>query len=632
MKHGMKSLFLILLLATPVLGQRSLEFESMAVRARLDSAGALHVTEELGYVFNGDWNGGERVVQLHEGQRFTFENLSRREPNGELKPLNYGSVDEVDGYVANDSAIRWRSRLPSDPPFRNTRITYVLEYTLSNILLERRGQYILRHDFAFPERPGVIQRILVDIELDPVWQSDSAARRFEGGPLPIGKGFIIEGKFAFKGDGPLPEAVHDPLYERVVLAGGLVFLPMLLWWMLLRREEKLGRFAPLNLSEITPEWIERNLVTIPAEVAGAAWDEDVDKHEVSALLARWVGEGKVKSSSSSSDMKLELLVPRETFEGHERELIDKLFFDGDKTSTAAIKTHYASTGFNPSAVITRGVRARTEELAQLRERSVRLGRLITIPALLASVYFLYRAWKPNEDLHTGVIVGLVVMAIFSLITVIAAILWRGRIDQGRAEMKTFRTIIVMVVAGALVMVVGDFVSLDAQMGVAAAALMFVSMIINAAKSKKGPGAIAFRKRLASARQFFTNELQKPEPAIDDRWFPYVIAFGLDEQASSWATRFGAEKAQSSRSSSSIYPSTSSTTSSSSSSSDSPSWSGGGGAFGGAGATGTWAAAAGGLAAGVAAPSSSSSGGGGSSSGGGGGGGGSSSGGGSGGGW
>jgi len=629
MKQRVKRLVLILLLAAPVLGQRSLEFESMAVRARLDSAGALHVTEELGYLFNGDWNGGERVVHLRKGQRYTFENLGRREPTGELKPLTYGSLDEVDGFTTVDeSAVRWRSRLPSDPPFHDTRITYVLEYTLFNILKERGGRYILDHDFAFLERPGLIRRMTVDLELDPVWQQNGPLNRhFEGGPLPVGRGFVIGGTFDFKGDGPRPEAVHDPLYERIALVAGLILVPFLLWQRLLRREEKLGRFAPLNPSEITPQWIEQKLVTIPAEVAGAAWDEDVDKHEVSALLARWVAEEKVRSTSSPGQMKLELRVPREAFEGHERELIDKLFFDGDVTSTNLIRAHYASTGFNPAAIISRGVRVRANDLAQLNDKALRLGSLITVPAFFAGVYFLYRAWKPDEDLHTGVIIGLCVMAFFALIAAIAAMLWRGRIDHGRAEMSPFRMVIVLAVLGPLVMAAGNFVSFDAQAGVGAFALMFASLIIDFAKSKRGPGAIAFRKRLASARQFFMEELQKPDPAIDDRWFPYVIAFGLDDQASSWATRFGAPG--NSRGSHSSSPTSSSA--SSSSSSTTPSWSGGGGAFGGAGATGTWAAAAGGLAAGVAAPSSGSSGGGGGSSSSGGGGG-SSSGGGSGGGW
>src|SRR4029079_6708181 len=158
------------------------------------------------------------------------------------------------------------------------------------------------------------------------------------------------------------------------------------------------RFAPLNTAEITPKWIEENLVTIPAEVAGAAWDDEVEASEVSALLSRRVAEGKLTSTTpSTGEMNLKLNVPRETFEGYERELIDKLFFDGDETSTARIQAHYASSGFNPTSVIKSGVLRRVSDLAQIRERAMRLGILITAPALLAAIYYLFRGWDGHQE-------------------------------------------------------------------------------------------------------------------------------------------------------------------------------------------------------------------------------------------
>ena len=52
--------------------------------------------------------------------------------------------------------MRWRSRLPSDPEFSDTAIVYLLEYTLTGILLQRADGYLLDHDFAFPDRTGEI--------------------------------------------------------------------------------------------------------------------------------------------------------------------------------------------------------------------------------------------------------------------------------------------------------------------------------------------------------------------------------------------------------------------------------------------------------------------------------------------
>ena len=178
-------------------------------------------------------------------------------------------------------------------------------------------------------------------------------------------------------------------------------------------------------------------------------------------------------------------------------------------------------------------------------------------------------------------------------------------------------------------VFSDGFGFDVRLGATLLALALFNSMINQARSRERAQGIALRKRLASARRYFQQELDRPQPALRDEWFPYVLAFGLDKDAQDWFKAYGGQSAGSSTSSWSSSPSTSSSSSGSGSSSSAPTgWSGGGGAFGGAGATSTWALAAGSLAAGVAAPSSSGSSGGG----GGGGGGGSSSGGGGGGGW
>ena len=216
--------------------------------------------------------------------------------------------------------------------------------------------------------------------------------------------------------------------------------------------------------------------------------------------------------------------------------------------------------------------------------------------------------------------------------------WRGRIDRGLGGVLGFLIPggLMLLFAGAVVTgfrdvpllsrVFSSGFSYEVRLGATLLALALFNSMINQARSRERAQGIALRKRLASARRYFQQELDRPQPALRDEWFPYVLAFGLDKDAQDWFKAYGAQSAGSSTSSWSSSPSTSS--SGSSSSSAPTGWSGGGGAFGGAGATSTWALAAGSLAAGVAAPSSSGS----SGSSGGGGGGGSSSGGGGGGGW
>src|SRR5258706_557585 len=140
--------------------------------------------------------------------------------------------------------------------------------------------------------------------------------------------------------------------------------------------------------------------------------------------------------------------------------------------------------------------------------------------------------------------------------------------------------------------------------------------------RERPKKIARRKFLTAAREFFRRELESPRPKLEDRWFPWIIAFGLGKSADRWFRAYGAPAANAGA----VTSRGSSGGSSSTDSGSSGSWTGGGGSFGGAGTSGSWATAAGAMAAGVAAAGSGGSGGGG------GGGGGGSSGGGGGGGW
>jgi uncharacterized membrane protein YgcG len=151
------------------------------------------------------------------------------------------------------------------------------------------------------------------------------------------------------------------------------------------------------------------------------------------------------------------------------------------------------------------------------------------------------------------------------------------------------------------------------------ALSIANASINGMKSVQSREAIAFRKRLTTGRSFFLKELKEPRPDLRDRWYPWMLAFGLGPQVDFWSSHHTPATSRSSED----YTSSTSTTSSSTH--GGTGWSGGGGLSGGAGASGTWAAAAAGMAAGVAAPSSNGSGSSSSSSGG-------SSGGGGGGGW
>jgi uncharacterized membrane protein YgcG len=604
----MRRLLLILCFAASAQG-RTLDWDLLAVKARLDKDGRLHVREEQSIVFDGDWNGGERVFRIEPGQTLQFRSISRWDPQWQRWiPLREGGLSAVDEYqFVNDRTLRWRSRLPGDPPFQKTRITYALDYTLANVLVKGLGGYQLDHNFVFPDRDGEIRRFTLDLDLAPEWKATGIEKHLEAGPLPPGRDLLVRGTLEYAGSAE-PEARRSTFPVRATLALLVIVIPILLFQSMLGRERALGRLAPLDVASVNKLWIERNLLPIAAEVVGTAWDEDVGANEVSALLARWAGEGRIKTTvAAKDDLRMELLATRESFEGYERELIDKLFFDGDSTSTTEIRAHYRNRGFNPGSIVGRHLRDKVDALLRNTEPAPRIRKVATVILFVIAAVIFATNFKESVLAIAGVwLLGVLWMAGFFL-----ALRWRGRIDHGRQQTISFAIPVALAVAVVVVILFLDPFRLTLQVGYVAAVLMVANSVLNAAKSKRGAQAIAHRKRLASVREYFIRELQKPAPAIDDRWFPYVIAFGLNDQASAWMASFGTAHAASTFSHSS---------SSGSSSSSTPSWSGGGGAFGGAGATASWGAAAAGMAAGVASASSSGGGGGGGSSGGGGGGG------------
>ena len=151
---------------------RTLRWSRLAVIAHLDADGRLHVQERHSIVFDGDWNGGERTFRQSLENVLHLDRISRIDASGQVIPLREDkSFTNVDDYAwANSNTLRWRTRLPSDPPFQHREITYLLEYTDANILIPTDDSYLLDHNFGLPDLEWPIDVYSVDLTLDPVWQ------------------------------------------------------------------------------------------------------------------------------------------------------------------------------------------------------------------------------------------------------------------------------------------------------------------------------------------------------------------------------------------------------------------------------------------------------------------------------
>ena len=632
------------LLAASPAAARELYWKSLEVGATLDAEGVLHVVERQHMVFTGDWNGGERRFDLRPGQEVELRRMTRIDPEtGARREVREGSLDDLDRYAwFSDRVLRWRSRLPGDPPFVRTEIVYDVAYSLYGALVKTGGRYVLSHDFAFADRPGDIEVVVVTLRIDPAWRVDGPREQtFRGGRLPPGRGYVVRTELEWSGAGEPALQRTSPRQARLLLA--LAGVPLLLVVLLLASEWSRGRFAPLTPQAAAQKgWLEQNLLLHPAELIGAVWDRGVGSEEVAATIARLAAEGKLETRvDGAEELHMKLKVDRATLGGHERALVDGFFFDGRaETSTSDVKRHYKAKGFNPTSLIQPTLEAQAKEL--VGPAAHRRWLPLWLPTLVAFVWAMYLFWTAAPATAEGRLprflgIGIPMLVLSGIASALAAS-WRGRIDRGPWAVLRFLIPagLMLLFAGAVATGFRDVpilyrafasgLSFEVRLGATLLALALFNSMINQARSRERAQGIALRKRLASARRYFELELDRPQPALRDEWFPYVLAFGLDKDAQDWFKAHGAQS--SGRSSTAWSGSTSTSSSSGGSSSSAPTgWSGGGGAFGGAGATATWALAASSLAAGVAAPSSS-----GSSSGGGGGGGGSSSGGGGGGGW
>ncbi len=627
---------------------RELYWSSLEVSALLDADGRLRISERQAMVFDGDWNGGERRFDLGIGQKIELHTVTRMDPaTGERTDLVQGDLDAVDRYDwAGGETLRWRSRKPSDPPFQSQTIVYILEYSLSGVLYEQDGLYRLAHDFAFRDRDGVIERFVVGIELDPAWEPVvDLPDHLEEADLEPGESVVVTADFTYRGNGrPRAVLAQTPLALRLA-AFSLALLAMVMLYLEFRRHEaSRGRYDDSEAPEpMTEAWLTEHLLSWAPEEAGALWDHKIGAPEVAATLARLVSEGKLASSIEERKtwwrkrqvLRLELLVERPRLVVHERELVAKLFWGRrTETDTDAIRKKYRDRGLNLANVIRRPIRKKIRKRLKQWE-SKPTGKLPWILPLVYAALLGAEAVTRGESalvvLALHLLVGLVPICLGSLF-----LLPYRRWTRG---LKLASMIFVVPALGIAAVTWGAALAADRNripdllpgfFGILALALFPVAIVaawLQIAKARDTAAVARERAQLGAVRRYFVAQLSRPQPALDDAWFPYLIAFGLDRQVSRWFTRFAGTSSSvgASLTDATLHSEARSHGGSATGSAATPRWTGGGGSFGGAGATAAWSAAAVGLGAGVATPSSSgssggSSGGGSSFSGGGGGGG------------
>ncbi len=601
---------------------RSLYWSSVAVDARLDRDGVLEVSETQAYVFDGDWNGGERTFNVRPRQSLKILGVDRID--GEtIVPLSVGNLSAVDQYQLMDgNVLRWRSRLPTDPEFEAKALTYRIRYQLTGVLRGRNDEYRLNHDFLFPERTGVVEHFSLRLTTAPEWVGIEPVLTASARGLQPGEGFLVTRTVDWRGRGK-PAAVTilpSPALGKAAIALIVIGIATLAFSFYLHERER-GRFGGLTpVSAIDDAWLETNILEFSPEAIGAAWDGKVGAAEVAAVIASLAQAKKIETSVEKrllrrSRLKMRLLGDRGETDGHHGAVLRKLFFGGRKeTDTDAIRKHYRSTGLNLAALIDSPIEAELQRIPKWASKENVVDWKIPVIALVvAVVMMIVIAFRGGND--AALVAITMFLGFFALIgSTIAARVHSNamnRIPLRFAIVFAFSVPVFASVFRYLMQSSEYLFSVPAMLACATALLALVNLVLNTLRTTDSPEKNAFRKKVISARRYLRAQLRSAQPRLRDDWFPYLLALGLGRNVESWfRSHGGAESvAAASGSSSSSF----SSSSSSSISSAGASWTGGGGAFGGAGATASWALAAAAVGAGVSAPSSSGGGGGGSSS-------------------
>ena len=602
----------LLALPTAAQAQRDLYWDRIDVDATLAADGTLRVTEMQTIVFTGDWNGGERRFNIRPRQRFALIEIARANGAGWQPLIEDVDIDDKDdyGWVDNET-LRWRSRDTIDPVFANTSIRYMLRYELANILLKDGDDYVLDHDFLFPDREGIVTNFELRLTLDRVWQPKAEFHAVHtANRVRPGEGFVLTLPLRYAGEGTPLVWDRSRTPELVVTVWSLLGASGLLICWLFAREQANGRFARLNTS-VDEAWLRENVLRHRAEVVGAAWDESIDAPEVVALIARMVSEGKLVSEiKKDGSLGLQLKVNRDALSGHERTLVEGLFFAGrTSTSTGAVKQHYRSKGFDPARAIAKELEAEVERMMPPGRTPLRPRGLGVVLFVLGFALLLLDDFAGNAASARPLIVGTATVVLIVMGWAFGTT-FRSNLASGpKAALIAFIPALAATVAVSwyLYFYVGTAAvegSTQLSVSMALLALAVTVTTFNAMRSRRHRAGMALKKSLTAGREFFSTELSKDRPALRDEWYPWIVAFGLGPRADDWSVRHGTSRTRTSGTDRASEPT-------STSSSSRPEWTGfAGGKSGGAGGGASWTAAARGLAAGVAVPSASGSGGGG----------------------
>lgn len=573
-------------------------WNAVDVTAHVNADGSLRVRERQEFVFDGAWNGGERRFDLRAGQGVDIDAVYREDTaTGKLIPLQEedGSLDQVDHFNwTNGDTLRWRSRLPTDPPFNKTKLVYVIDMIYHNVILKDGDEYRLDHDFSFPDRDWEIRKFTLNLTWDKAWVPAAPIVAVSREQLQPGESVVVDTVLSYHGSGVVNVASKlVPTATRGVLLAALAVFCSIAMLAMYRSEKSSGLFdAPLPTHDIDDTWLQKYLFAFPAEVVAAVWRDDTAVEQVSALLARMQYEGKISSEVNEGVMRLILLVDRGILSGYEAKLVSALFVNGASVDMNQLKQHYRTSGFSPAGIIKSGIQKAVRQLLGITKKSKSLWVVLWLLTGSGEFLFLW-GWveQVGEEMTEFVIVATVVFSplLFAVLGALIVHSYRNTLDNKSLKLTRrmfflfLKMTPLLLLACGVVLLGGNSMPMSAFVGLVLWAAGLFALVLNFSRVRESRAYVDARRRFDAARRYFEIQLTQGAAQIEARWTPYLVVFGLAEQSGLWSQ--GVTSPSSDGSNGSDVPSR--TRDTGSARTQTTIGSGGGGSFGGAGATGSW---------------------------------------------
>jgi len=501
---------------------KSLSWSMLESDAFLDKEGNLHITETQTIVFHGDYNGGERrfpmQMRLESGPFVKFEGIERLDKET-WTPLQYGNLERNHHYEYDrwNGLVRWRARYPSDPPFRGESLQYRLKFIWPQVLKRTDSGIVLDHDFAFPDREGVIKAFRTRLRVHPSWSArDLNTDWIESGALFPGAGFTRRVVFDIPHNVPFPykTRAEQLLYRASALGAVPVLIAFFLWFA--RREKETGLIVDHEADEA---WIREVFMNYPPEVIADVHGSP--DHTLNTLLMRLHLEKLL-------DHKDGFFVRVGAPDSREQKFLDRLFPPGKTSASAEEIAAYRqekNLGELRWDAWTAAYDWRTQNNLERYDPDIRwfAHPLLWMFAFLVFTCIAYIL----TDLAPLELLGVLGFAAIALP-------FMRRQKAGTRPFIRSRNIAfshaLLFLAAMISMPVLTYSSL--WLLPLAAAVYFIS-ILQARSVRPARVALFWEDLAARGRAFFERELKKNKSVFEDVWAPYLLALGLSGAAETW---------------------------------------------------------------------------------------------------